>query len=980
MPEASASVDHPPSTPNLPHGERIAAALRDLLPHDGAVAACWHDWVLGNGAVAVPGNAVELRYRAERALADPAATIDDGGSLTLVCDSTDGSARMALAAMLPGADAPQRQVWMKQARSLLEATLEAGRAQVRIVSLEKAKRLQQALYEIADLAGADLEMTEMLRRVHAVIDTLMYARNCYIVLYDDQRNSVRFLYFADCMDPWVTEPERDFTEEDMPNSMTFGLLHHGQAIRGPSMQVRQSLGVVRDLRHGPDSQDWMGVPMRRGDRVRGAIVVQSYDTPASYSDEDRALLGYVAQHILTALERRQSLLDMERHIEVRTRELQSINAELQAEIAERKRAETLQQALFRITELAMTSASLEGFYADVHGVVAGLLPARNFYIALLSDDGNTLEFPYIVDENTSRPHSRRRGKGLTEYVIDTERPLLADRAALDALAAQGALREFGPRSNSWLGVPLSNDGYVFGAVVVQSYSAGIGFNAEDQNLLTFVAHHIGNGLARQRAQQRLLAAHAELERRVDERTHALAAANANLTTQIGERLRAEQRLIHQATHDSLTGLPNRACLLECLATAIKQADMDDGRCFAVLFLDLDRFKLVNDSIGHVAGDALLVEVARRIADAVGPGDLVARLGGDEFAVLADCREGESVVHELAQRLLSVLNQPAWVAGRELFPSISIGIAIWHPRYCNGEELLRDADAAMYRAKSQGRDRYEVFDEAMREAALRALDLDADLRRAINNRDFVAHYQPIVRLHDGEIVGHEALLRWDHERRGLLLPGEFIGLGEEDGLIEQVDWQLYAQAAERIARGGRGYVAVNVSPRHFRSPDFAERLLEVCEAAGADPARLRLEITEVALLDDAPRALHSLRLLRQHGVLAFLDDFGTGFSALSYLHRFPISALKIDRSFIAGIDDKDRPESLALVRAILALAGTLGIETVAEGVETPMQWQLLRGLGCTYAQGYLIGQPTIVPREATGMAAEVARRCSSQSVF
>src|SRR5690606_12515031 len=249
-----------------------------------------------------------------------------------------------------------------------------------------------------------------------------------------------------------------------------------------------------------------------------------------------------------------------------------------------------------------------------------------------------------------------------------------------------------------------------------------------------------------------------------------------------------------------------------------------GHAFAVLFLDLDRFKVVNDSIGHAAGDELLVEVARRLVSAMRPGDVVARLGGDEFAVLAACPDGHDEVRELARRLLGVIGPPLWVAGRELFPSASMGIALWHPRSRSGEELLRDADAAMYRAKNEGRDRYAMFDEAMREQAVRSLDLEADLRRAIQRRVIIPYYQPIVRLEDGAVVGHEALLRWRHEKRGLRSPAAFIALGEESGLIEQVDWLLYEQVIEELARGGSGYISVNVSPRHFRSPGFARRLL------------------------------------------------------------------------------------------------------------------------------------------------------------
>lgn len=931
-----------------PHREPVVApalleSLQALLPCGGVLHVGWDDPVLGQGGYSHPP------------AASPVATVWPA--------ALDASAQMqrwehegaVLSAWLEQTQAPGP--WWALVRQTLELALQRARQAGQIVALEGAERLQQALFQIADLAGADLEMPEMLRHVHGVLNTLMYAQNCFIVEYDDVRHTIRFLYFADQIDDFVADPAHAYAESELAGSLTFALLRHGQPLSGPSRALLAQLGEPVHQRRGPQSQDWLGVPMLREGRVCGAIVVQSYDQGDQYGESDRALLGFVAQHVLTAMDRRQAQVQLERQVERRTLELQRANHSLQDEVVERRRAEMLQAALYGIAELAMREQSLAQFYVQVHGMVGTLLDARNFYIALLDESGEGLEFVYSVDEYTSARTPRSFSNGLTEYVVRHRRPLLASRERIDAMCASGEVEHFGARSHCWLGVPLVSDDEVAGAIVVQSYTAEVAFTTDDQRLLTFVAQNIGTGLARQRDQERLRMAHAELEKRVDERTRELADVNGRLLGQIAERLRAEERLTHQAMHDGLTGLPNRAHLLGRLQDAISAAQREpDEALFAVLFLDLDRFKLVNDSIGHAAGDRMLEEVARRIVGLLGPDDVVARLGGDEFAILLRCPQGLVQALEFAQRLLLALQEPMWVAGRELFPSGSLGIALWNRRYLTGEELLRDADAAMYRAKAQGQDRCAIFDEDMRNQAMRSLDLEADLRRAIIRRDFVPFYQPIVRLGDGVVVGHEALLRWQHERRGLLLPGAFLELGEESGLIEQVDWLIYEQVIAALARGGQGYVSVNVSPRHFRTRDFTQRLFGLIDAAGADPHRLRLEITEVALLDGGPRTLRILQTLRERGIVVQLDDFGTGFSALSYLHRFPISTLKIDQSFIAGLHGEEAQSTHALVEGVVSLARTLGIATIAEGIETQAQRQTLLDLGCDYGQGYLLGRP------------------------
>jgi diguanylate cyclase (GGDEF)-like protein len=951
-------VDEPASA----RGSTLAVALSESLPGAAQVVVRWRDAQHGDGFSAVPEASRALhahtRHAFDQVAADlPAESADDAADI-LDRWTIDGGTEVVLAAHCAAPMTPAaRRGWQVLARRTVNATLEAMHAQARIALLQQSERLQQALDEIADLAGSTLEMHEMLRRIHALVGGLMYAENCYIVLYDRPRGTVRFLYFADLHDAFPPELDREVPVGEMAKGLTLALLERGEPMCGPSRMLGELYNIEYVPASGPDSEDWLGVPMLREGEVRGAIVVQSYDRPACYSEEDRVLLAYVAQHVLTALERRRAREELESRVEQRTRELQQVNLELQAEVVVRQRAERLQRALFRIAELSITSDSLERFCAEVHVVVGELLYARNLYIALVTGDGDMLEFPYSVDErDEERPARKLSLGGLTEYVIRTAQPLLADRERIAGLEASGEAQMRGALPHCWLGVPLMREERAVGVITVQSYAASVMFTPRDQELLTFVSYHIGSGLMRKQAQDRLLAAHVELEQRVEERTRELAAANTELMAQIGERVRAERRLTHQAQHDALTGLPNRSQMLQRLAEAIAQARHGGGKTFAVLFLDLDRFKLVNDSVGHAVGDELLIETGRRIVATVRTDDTVARLGGDEFAILVESIDGLPMAEELAHRVLVALGAPVWVAGRELFPTASIGIALWQPRYNSGEEMLRDADAAMYRAKSLGRDRCAVFDREMHEEATRILDLEADLRRAIINDDFVPYYQPIVRIADGTVLGHEALLRWRHERRGLLAPGEFIGVGEDNGLIEQVDWLMYAHVIADLVNRQYGYVSINVSPRHFRSPEFADRLLGLLAAAHVNPKRLRIEITEVALLDDSQRAQSTLRKLREHGVLAELDDFGTGYSALSYLHNFPIECLKIDRSFVSGLSSTSQPESVAVIRAIMALANTLNIETIAEGIETVAQRDVLLQLGCICGQGYLFGRP------------------------
>jgi diguanylate cyclase (GGDEF)-like protein len=506
----------------------------------------------------------------------------------------------------------------------------------------------------------------------------------------------------------------------------------------------------------------------------------------------------------------------------------------------------------------------------------------------------------------------------------------------------------------WLGAPLFGRDGVIGAIAVQSYRADQPYDPADAELLEFVAYQVANSLQRRAHDEELQRLNAELEQRVQRRTEELRA-------QIRVREEIEAQLQHQVMHDPLTGLPNRVYLRDRLERAIATYRRRGGRRFALMYLDVDRFKLFNDSLGHLVGDDVLREVARRLAECVRHPDVVARLSGDEFAVLLEDAPVPQAACRVARRILAALEKPMMFGGRELQVSASIGIAVGEPRHAGADDVLHDADVALYRAKASGRRQFVLFDDSLQRVAMDVLDLEQQLRAALANGEFEPHFQPIVRLDDGAVVGHEALVRWRHPERGLVAPGEFLPVAEESGLIEAIDWATYRAACSAVPRlPGGGYVTVNLSTRHFRHADFDARLQALVGETGCDPRRLRVEVTEGTLLGDTEAVVRILDRLRDGGIDAALDDFGTGYSSLGYLHRFPLRMIKIDRSFIEPLGDPVAGRSTAIVAAVLALARSLDLEVVAEGVETAAQRDALLAMGCTYGQGWLFGRPAPAP--------------------
>jgi diguanylate cyclase (GGDEF)-like protein/PAS domain S-box-containing protein len=461
-------------------------------------------------------------------------------------------------------------------------------------------------------------------------------------------------------------------------------------------------------------------------------------------------------------------------------------------------------------------------------------------------------------------------------------------------------------------------------------------------------------------------------------------AAANVLADAIERHNADQALRYRVLHDALTGLPNRLSFVDSLSESLSKAAIS-GSPVGILFLDLDHFKLINDSLGHHAGDALLRAVAPRLRSHLRPGDVVARFGGDEFGVLIDRLADEGEAMAIADRVAAAFAQPFAIDGVDHFVSASIGVAVAGgsgERPVNAELLIRDADAAMYRAKEGGRSRCVLFDAEMRAAAMQRLEIERDLRQALDRDELALYYQPVVNLRTGEINGLEALVRWRHPERGMLDPGKFVSIAEDSGMIEPIGRWVQERACrqaltwQQLRPDSRPFdVAVNLSARQAAHRDLPSVVEEVLARTGLDPVHLRLEITESVLVDESATAISSLEALSELGVRLVLDDFGTGYSSLAYLHRFPFDALKIDGSFVEALGIEQ--EATAIVEAIIGMARGLSLEVIAEGVESEVQLSELQRLGCDFAQGHLF-HAAMPEREISRLIAEGDLRYSGIS--
>ncbi|WP_394205433.1 EAL domain-containing protein [Shewanella waksmanii] len=607
---------------------------------------------------------------------------------------------------------------------------------------------------------------------------------------------------------------------------------------------------------------------------------------------------------------------------VKIQKLQTLQ-QLQRTVKELEYSSKIQDSLFEIAEIIFETDSMSGFYQKLHSCIGKLTFAKNFYVGLLDNDSASVQLPYYADEFDNDVQGRTlplhdEVVSITSYVLQRNSPLLVCESEIQHMIQKGLLTVKGTIPKAWLGVPFGDENFR-GIVVVQSYSDSYLFTENDKQLLMFVAKHIRNAI---------------------------------------ERKNAKSKMEFLALHDPLTKLPNRLLFADRVSHAIDNIEADSILGLAICYLDLDRFKQINDSHGHHIGDKLLIELSNRINACLRKQDTLCRLGGDEFAILIEDIFSVDEVKRTAQKIIEVLNKPIKIDGLEVMVSVSIGIAEHFYGGDSAEQLLVNADEAMYQAKLKGRSQVYCFDINKR-SQTSSYKLETEFNQAVSEQQLYLVYQPLVALSSGRIIGAEALIRWQHPQLGAISPARFLPEFERAGLMGKLDnyvikqaWQFLSNQQAKLPENFK--LSINISGEGFNSSKLIARFNQFFADSPELLKRLTVEITEQTIVSSVKETQETISRLRDMGISISLDDFGTGYSSLSYLQQYTFDSLKIDRSFISHMEAGEGNQ--AILDAILSLAKTLDIATIAEGIETQHQYQSLRQMDCQYAQGFYMSKP------------------------
>ncbi|PIW59776.1 diguanylate cyclase [Shewanella sp. CG12_big_fil_rev_8_21_14_0_65_47_15] len=847
-------------------------------------------------------------------------------------------------------------------------TKEIERLEKRLIRLKylahkykRAEIIQNALLELSNIATQVSSLEEFYLGVHQHLKQLISADNFFIATLDVATGGLTVPFFADEKD---AHPAQLYPEQSLSTLLQQGLTGYvfktGKALLCDDTLVDELVAAGQIVNLGSPCHLWLGVPIRHEDMVTGVLVVQTYDTNVHYGDIEVELMTFICHHISGVMERLKHQEQLEQAIQQRTKELSQAYDKLKQEVYERRRAERLQKSLFEIAELANSSADNPDFYAQLHNVIRHLIPANNCYIALLNEEETHLTFPFYVSQlGNGHPGTRPLQDGLTEYVLKHKRPLLLDQNDINALIVSGELYTKAPSLNhtqtmhQWIGIPLFIHDQVRGALTIYSFSMTQNYQIKDLELLTFVSQHIGTAIEKKLSAESLQRSYEELEEKVIARTRALAELNKDLEKEIRQRRNMEAKLVHDAKHDALTGLPNRAMFMERLNQAIKHVRRHSLDQFALLFIDLDRFKQINDTLGHIEGDRFLIETASRLRSCIRSNDTLARLGGDEFVILLDCISSIDDAKDVSERVIQKISQPYRSGTIEFNSGASIGITIsGNHRLDTSESMLRNADTAMYQAKANGKGCYVIFDDSSSEQAMQDAAFENDFRLALQAHALQLSYSPIVDLQTQQPYALECRLFWEHPQRGTIQQEQLSVLAEQANLTVELDkYTITALDSTYIellrCHGDQLDLHLMLSSQHLKHKHVLRSLKNTLKQTRLNLNRLWLFFNEKSLVQETENHINGFALLQKLGVNLGISHYGSGHSSLNSLLFLPIKALKLDTNIAKQLQDE---QHIKLISAYQKTASTLDLLIFAGGLTNQEQIQIFSSLGYQFGQG------------------------------
>jgi len=813
-----------------------------------------------------------------------------------------------------------------------------------VKQLKKVRSVQGGLLQLSELASKVQDLTEFYPALNHVVSSILQADNFYIALESDQQE-LELVYFVDEKDD-STLPE----SKGIENGITGHVYNTGQSLLCDKTGYLELVEQGHFAQLGSEPELWFGVPLKRGGRCIGVMAIQSYKEVTAVSEQTVALFENLGLHLMTAINRIKRREFLEQEVKRQTSDLQHINQDLQHQIQQREQAEKLQEVLFQISEMSGSNLKMNAFYKRLHTSLSQLMDVKNCYIALLEDD--MLSFPFFVDKYRNNCASRKMANGLTEYTINAKSCQLIDKQRAEQLQLQGAVcRELASDihiSTCWLGAPLIIDDQVIGVITVQSYDDETEYGEKDLQLLNFVSHHIARAIERKLSAQALQTSYDELEKKIFERTQELRQANLFLRLQVDERKKAEQKLFHQANHDALTSLPNRSCFLSKIELTLARAKRHPEHRFALLFIDLDNFKQINDNHGHQAGDEFLVEVSQRLKDSVRDNDVVARLGGDEFVVLLDLLSEPELAEEVANRVIEKIAEPYRLKDCEVLSGASVGIALFEHDYHDVESIMQDADLAMYQAKALGRGQFVVFEPSMRENGT-SDNFILTLQQAISDKMIYIDPQPIVSQSSQQVSCQLLQSKWQHsELRNLdfELCDQQIN---QAGLRLSYDHEVLAQyvATEEASDLVSLLPISSQHLTHLRlTKELVTKLAEVKQ-----PKQLCLLFSESELIKLKDVHLNNIKQLKRAGVKVGIQGFGEANMTFGLFAKFAVDFLLFDQKVIKSV--AANPVDSALLTSALNLCSQFRIHPILTGIELEQHVDRAKELHVDLLSGSLI---------------------------